>query len=139
MLELNTARERNGVKIDGVVYEMVELDDLSLKDVAWLDKAGKRLKAAAATIEKGEAEQQMLEETSSLLREFVALLLPKLPPEVLARLSDVKMLMIANAYMEGRGIGPFGARQETLQERQTIGSTSSPGSSGSTGEASSPG
>lgn len=138
MLELNTARERNGVKIDGVVYEMVEIDDLSLKDVAWLDKAGKRLKAAAATIEKGEAEQQMLEETSSLLREFVALLLPKLPPEVLARLSDVKMLMIANAYMEGRGTGPFVARPEALQE-ETTGSASSPVSSGSTGEASSPG
>lgn len=138
MLELNNARERNGVKIDGVVYDMIEIDDLELKDVAWLDKAGKRLKAAAAEIEKGGAEQQMLEETSALLREFVKMLLPKLPPEVLARLSDVKALMIVGAYMEGQSSGPFGAKLAALQGEAT-GSTSSPDSSGSTAAPSSPG
>lgn len=137
MLELKTARERKAIKIDGVAYEMVETDELKLKDVLWLEKAGKRLKTAAAALSEEDSDEQSLQELSVLIRQFVAVIAPTLPGEVGAKLSDVQLMSIIFAYMEGAGATPFG---KTLAEMSgATGSTSSPGSSGSTGEAPSPG
>lgn len=128
LLTLSTLVERPVVEIDGAAYEMIVPDDVSLLELARMQRMQAKVQAISAKVESTEADVAAMAEQ---LEQLVAMILPELPGDVLARLSDVKRMAIISAFVDT--VGAKAGTLPSLTSRPT-GANSSPASSASTGE-----
>ena len=121
VVSVTTATETTAtISIDGAEYDLVDAQDLDLKDALWLAKAGREIKAAA----EEELSDAAIERLDQVLDRMVRVVLPTLPDEVFAKLRSKHKLAITEAFTGAAGVG--GA------EPRPNGTPSSPGSSAST-------
>lgn len=92
-LSLDTVRTRRKIAIDGTLYELLDMDDLSLAQTNLLNQAAKDLTEFG---QPGKTEEE-LRQMEIRLQRVVAFAFVK-PPEVLARLSDMQRVAIINAF-----------------------------------------
>ncbi len=97
ILDLDTLVERQPVRIDGVVYEMLNPAELSILDLHRFGAAGAELadlKSIDSTAEISDEQMKLISET---LRRMTRIIL-RAPEEVLDRLTDVHRFRLVNAF-----------------------------------------
>jgi hypothetical protein len=123
ILDLSTLVERPTVRIDGVEYTMSVPEDLGLRDLTTVERLRNRVNKVMAKEDVTDAD---VETVARALETMVRIILPELPGEVLARLSDVKRLAIVNAFRQAVGeLMPTPPPPETTASQPT-GASSSP-------------
>lgn len=138
MLDLDTLIIRPTVSIDGVIYEILSADEMSVIESHRFGLTGKRIEALAE-VEGAEAE----EELAALVDHVARKVLVDVPDEVFAKLSGSHKWAVVDVFtglLLGNRLGVAGAMQKAMaptieslaQISQSTGATGSPGSSGST-------
>lgn len=132
LLELSTlAPERPHITIDGERYPIALPEDYGLVDQAKMQRLQREALAAQEEIQH--SPDDVGEETATrmgdLLRRMVTMVLPGLPEEIAAKLTDAHRLRIIEVFMQA--VSPAPNRQARRTRRRT-GATSSRGSSAST-------
>lgn len=120
--------DRMVVAIDGVEYELVDAEDLELKDALWLAKAGLQIQQAAG----GDYSDDDIERLSGVLDRMVHAVLPSVPADVFAKLKSRHKLAIAGAFTEAAApSGGATRRPGTEPSPESSASTADPEPSGS--------
>ncbi len=129
VLELSTLVEHATVAIDGHEYELLTVDDFGLRDYARLLQLQETVETsrASASLESEERAASI----AGALNNFVAMVMPGLPVEVLGKLRDVQKVAIMKAFSEAAGLG---TERALPPESQPTGENTSPDSSAPTGE-----
>jgi hypothetical protein len=96
VLKLSTERVKRSVEIDATKYELLADDDLSLEHFAALEAVSMDCGEVATGKAKSKEE---LASISGRLRACSAIILPGIPAEVSAKLSDVQHLRLLNAFL----------------------------------------
>jgi hypothetical protein len=109
-----TAHERPTIKIDGVVYELLEPEDLRLKDALWLEKAAKRIDALMKQM--SDESSDVTEELGDLIFKVTDILMREVPDKVKARLTDIQKLSVIQVYMTTLGKKEEGATRPLASE-----------------------
>jgi hypothetical protein len=109
VLKLSTTRVKRQVEIDGSKYDLLADDDLSLEQFAALEAVSMDCGEVAAGKAKGKEE---LAAISARLRATSAIILPALPAEISAKLSDVQHLRLLNAFLGASVQRATGAKAE---------------------------
>jgi hypothetical protein len=123
-VSVSTANEvEQYVEIDGARYLMVGAEDLELRDILWLAKAGKQIQQAAG----GDYSEEDIGRIEETLDRMIKTILPDLPFEVFARLKTRHKMAIVSAFTVAAA--PSG------EAPRPTGTEGSPDSSGSTAEA----
>lgn len=139
LLELSTlAPERPHIVIDGERYEMALPQEYGLLEQARMQRFQREALAAQEAIRRspGDVGEEMAARMSDMLRGMVAIVLPALPEEVAAKLTDAHRLRIIEVFT--RAVSPTPNRQARRdatahRARRRTGATSSLASSASTG------
>lgn len=98
VIALTTKRERLTIKIDGVAYELLEPEELKLKDALWMEKAALRIDSLMKQMQSEEGEAAT-EELADLIFRVIDVLMAEVPTAVRAKLSDIQKLSVIQAYM----------------------------------------
>jgi hypothetical protein len=137
ILDIKTKQERPQIRIDEVLYDLMLPTDLELKDMLWLQRAGKKIEELQKQLEKDVVSERVANEFQSTLSRMSAIILGDVPKEVRELLTDVQKMQVVNTYAELiKQIQEKKGFFEEGEEESGPGSTSSPNSKGSTGETS---
>lgn len=121
----STTRERPSIKIDGVTYELLEPDDIKLKEALWMEKASRRIDALMKLMQEDE-NAEATEELADLIFRVTDILMREVPEKVKARLTDIQKLSIIRAYMDA-----LAARREVASRPLADGEDGKPSSQNS--------
>lgn len=128
-LDLSTQRERPKVRIDGVEYELVRPDDLTVSQALWLEKIAPKVDRLAKEIRDQGFDEAKAEELGREILKVSDIILGEVPAEVRARLTEMQKLIVIQAY-----IAVSGGFAGFFAESPGGGPPSSRGSEGSMGE-----
>ncbi len=95
ILDLDTLIKRPIIKIDGVNYEIISPDELSVLDHHRLMEQGKRLDALLSASEMGEEDEA---EIKKLLVKITDWIMVGVPPEVRAKLTDAQRMDVGQVF-----------------------------------------
>jgi hypothetical protein len=96
VLKLSTTRVKRHVEIDGKQYELLADDDLSLEQFAALEATSEDFGGVVTGKIKAKDELAAL---SARLRATSSIILPALPAEISAKLTDVQHMRLLNAFL----------------------------------------
>ncbi len=96
LLDIQTLAERPVIKIDGQVYEILSLDELSVVDSVRFQGLGKRL---AALIAEPDLDDAQAEELVAALHHLTDRIMVGVPKEVRDGLSDASRVAVAGVFM----------------------------------------
>jgi len=97
VLDLDTLVERSPVRIDGVMYEMLNPAELSILDLHRFGAAGVELASLKSIDSSSEITDDQMKLISATLIRMVRIIL-RAPEEVLDRLTDVHRFRVVNAF-----------------------------------------
>lgn len=133
-LELSTQKERPSFSIDGQTYHFKTAEDLKYKEMAFLQYAAKRINKLATMLyppkgeeketeekkdepeEREEYSDEKAEELEELLHRAATLILYDVPNEVYAKLTDLQLLELVNAFGEAVNVDSEGSSRQTSTE-----------------------
>lgn len=138
LLSLDTLIERPAIRIDGIRYEMLSPDELSLADSHRFALWARRIEELQA----GEADID--DELGEIVAQIVRLVMPGLPDDVFAKLSEENRLAVTQVFTglllrKRLGVAEATARAMGEAQKLATGAKSSPGSSGFSAEPPKPG
>ncbi len=96
LLDIQTLAARPVIKIDGQLYEILSLDELSVVDSVRFQGWGKRL---AALIAEPSLDDAQAEELVAALYHLTDRIMVGVPREVLDELSDASRIAVAEVFM----------------------------------------
>lgn len=99
IVALVTKHERMTIKVDGVVYELLDPEDLKLKDALWLEKIAPRIDSLLKQINESVEPDDATIELANLVLHVTDIIMGDVPKEVCNKLSDVQRLSIIQAYI----------------------------------------
>jgi hypothetical protein len=127
LLDLTTERRREKIAIDRKLYELAAPQDFELREYMWLSEQGRRIQDLGQGSYEGGKFKQLEYLLDKILCKIVR---TRLPRRVMRRLTSAQKLAIVGAFTEAAGI-----KGETERPKAPDGTSSSPGSSGSTAAA----
>lgn len=124
------AGTRAVVRIDGQSFDLVDVDELGLRDRAKLTRTLERIAALEGAAREDLATDDDETEYRQRLSEFARIALPGAPEELLAKLNDGQKGDLAAAFF----VEAIGQKKGRLGLLSRIGPRSSPGSASTTAE-----
>lgn len=109
--ELRTDNERPTLKIDDATYHFRVRDDLSMREIAFVQFAGKRIGVLQDELQNSDSwSEEKADELEELVDRVARVVLHDVPDDILGKLSDMQKLNLIEAFSETANLGGTDSR-----------------------------
>ena len=126
ILELTTVRQRQTIKIDGISYDLLDLDELELDEYLELEFARKKFRS----MDRGKLTREQAKDIKMVVGKLSRFMLPSVPEKIFKKLTPAMKMAIVGEAQAGAATDFF---EKITTRAKAKGRSSSPDSNGSTG------